>query len=175
MIYNILSLVFVIMLSMATLLAVSYQFRTRAVANGILNLSGREFHDKLDSILKSADELSDEVLDHLEFLMDIAQKKDIHWQVLPLLRNMNAGTIAQAHNSSKNGLDQAIIGLRPELRKLIDELIVDWVEWIISQNVLTGMLIRLELRKLYLKRGQLKSGNTLIDKDFAFFTRTNLC
>lgn len=122
--------------------------KMRGVSNKLLALAGKEFHDKVDSILQTSDELPDVALDYLSMMLNIAKSNRGPWNLLRALRRQ-----AERRSSAKDAdLASTLPKLRPELEKLFHEATVMWINWMLNRNVVLGIFISFELRKLALRR-----------------------
>ena len=146
-----------------TLFGVLFAYiKMRSVSNQLLALAGKEFHDKVDSILQTSDELPDVALDYLSMMLDIAKANRGPWVLLRALRRQ-----AERGSSSKAAdLAATLPKLRPELEKLFHEATAMWINWMLNRNVVLGILISHELRKLALRRNAVDAspkdlGNTV--------------
>ena len=155
MTYNLISLLLIAMTSVATVIVFLGYMKARAVSNKLLALASKDFHDKVASILETSNELPDEMLSYLEFLIELANKPDGHLIVLRSLKRrtkMSNEDISRSRNRGKN-LTEAIRTLRPELADLLQHTTVLWMNWLVNRNLLIGLLIGLELRKLSVSQG----------------------
>lgn len=132
--------------------------KLRGVSNGLLVLAGEEFHDKVDSILKSADELPDSVLDFIEFMIKVANSSNGHWRALRAFRRQNAlgREESMAEPERKAAFEKDLGGLRPELRQLVNDTTMMWLNWHLNRNVVSGLLMMFELRRMALGHGTLE-------------------
>lgn len=153
-------------LAILFILAYSVYLRTRAVGNSLLALAGKEFHDKISRALESADELPDAVLDFVEFMIDTANEPRGHWSTYRTFRRLNSAVIPSRRSATEgaNAMEVGLKSLRPQVRTIIDEASVMWLNWMISRNVFVGLMISLESRKLALRRGAVDAGAVDVEK-----------
>lgn len=137
--------------------ALKLYLRVRGVSNSLQALAGKEFHEKASSIMESADELSEAVLSHIEFLNSSALDGRRPLKFYLNLRRFGRSKLKMDVERTEkiHQFQNDISSLRPELRQLLGEITALWLNWIINRNIFIGFLISLELKKTMVRAGHI--------------------
>ncbi len=124
--------------------------RARAVSNAFLALAGQEFHTKATKLLQSSEELPDGVLSYIDFMNRSALGKYTAWHVYASLRKFNRGNgeMETEKAARYNEFMSQVMSMRKELISILGEMNAMWINWQINRNVVLGLLISLELKKI---------------------------
>ncbi len=122
--------------------------RFRHVSNRLLALATKEFHDAADSLMKTSEELPDELLDLLEMMDRTAFQKGADRKLLKMVRasSANAGSPPQWLNE-----------IRKPLRELFGKTVASWLNIMMYRHTIAGTLIRAEIAKKELQAGRVST------------------
>lgn len=160
MISEAISYIAMALLAVTTLGVFIIYVKMRSVSNKLLALAGKEFHDRMDSILATSEELPDVALDYLSVMMRIAKSDNGPWQLFWALRKKSKGR----SESNARELATALPQMRPELQRLFHDATVMWLNWMLNRNVLLGLLINFEFRKVAAERNMVDASPSDVER-----------
>lgn len=127
--------------------------RGKTVANGLLALSVQEFHDACDALLKTPNELPDEVLDAIMKMSDSTFSKGSNWRLKQAIRLDRKGILPSCDD---NPLDAAVESMRDELQQLFTKAVASWLNILTHRSLIVGLMIAYEAYRLQLAHGKLE-------------------
>ncbi|WP_282052400.1 hypothetical protein [Phaeobacter inhibens] len=122
----------------------------KPVGTGLTALAVKEFHDSCDSLMKTPQELPEEVLEALLYMGRNALEKGSHWKLRNAIRQDRRG---KPISEASSALKASVEGMRPELRELFLKATASWMNIMCNRSLLGGVLISHELHKIQLQKG----------------------
>lgn len=127
----------------------------RPVGVGLTALAVKEFHEACDSMLKTPQDIPEEVLKAIRGMGHSAFSQGAHWRLRDAIRSDRNGEMSSNQNAK---LVKAVEEMRPELQSLFRKASTSWLNIVCNRSLLGGFFISLELRKLQIKKGKMNSG-----------------
>lgn len=125
--------------------------RVKIVTTGLLSVASGEFKGAVDRLLETPRDLPDEVLYAIRVMGDTAFASRAPWAVKRLL------TADRKNNKQRadEGISAAVKDMRPELQALFETAVHSWMTIMCNRNILAGLMILLEMRKLQVSKGRI--------------------
>lgn len=136
--------------------ALTVYVRMKQVANGMLALGVKEFHEAADSLLKTSEELPDEVLDALSTMNLTAFAKGSHWRMRRLVVLDRKGLLRR-DPQGRLDLAEKAGSMRPELQDLFGKASIAWLSIMCNRSLFVGALLMIEMSRLQVARGKISS------------------
>jgi len=157
---------FVIALAV-TFLAVRIFLLIREVSNRLMVKASKDFHLAASALLDDSHDLSDESVSFIDRMNRSACSGKGHYELLGLLREFRKS--GAALNNNGRSFEGTLGDMRTELKGLFSKAIVSWLSYLIHQNVVVGIMIMIEVRRLELRSD--KVGQSPEKQGFAFLKR----
>lgn len=104
------------------------------VSNSFLALAGHDLHVKASALMASADELPDEVLDSIEFLIRSAMDRKTPYGFYRKIREFNRSGVATevGYDERFIAFKKSVSEMRKELQDIFGEMHALWMNWVIN-------------------------------------------
>lgn len=150
-------MVYFMLIIVALVVASSFVFitmyvRVKQVWNGMLALWVKDYHEAVESLLKTPEDLPDGVLDAISTMNRTAFADGSHWRLRKLVMLDRKGLL-QRRDKPHLELAKQIEGMRPELRSLFARANEAWLNIMCNRSIVVGALISIEIGKLQVARG----------------------
>lgn len=139
-------------------LAVTVYARIKHVANGMLALGVKEFHDAVESMLKTPEDLPQGVLDAISAMNRTAFASGAHWRVRKLIELDRKGLIDRSDQGFVD-LAKQVADMRPELRALFRKANEAWISIMCNRSILVGLMIAFEMARIQVDKGDISSSS----------------
>lgn len=150
---NLWMLVTVFMLLVAFAAGFSAHIRFKKVSNDMLALGIKEMNESIDSLLKTPEELPDEVFDAILAMNKTALLPGSDWRLYRLVVQDRKRGFSSA--DATNRLANEVKGMRQELKDLFFKANIAWLSILASRNPVTSALLSIEMSRLQVQAGKI--------------------
>lgn len=145
--YDVMSWVAALAITATVVVALLVYLKARTLSNQIMAVSSKQFHDAAASLLQTADELPDGVLEIIAQMDRLAKSEHVSSALLKALRsdrplNGNSTDTDVAAKASE------IAAMRQELQDLLSVAVTAWLHYISHQNVVMNVRISFAVMRL---------------------------
>lgn len=168
MMYDVMSWAAALAITATVVVALLVYLKARTLSNQIMAVSSKQFHDAAASLLQTADELPDSVLEIIAQMDRLAKSKHVSSALLVALRGdqpLNGAAI----DSGVADKASDIAAMRQELQDLLSAAVTGWLQYISHQNVV--MNVRISFAVMRLKSEGMNSARAEHTVGFSFLQK----